>query len=215
MKQIPSLPLREARKFIVIFYVIGVMGFLVPFTQPFFVTLIPYSLLLTVVLLAMFHTQNWMGKHLAIFGLVYLCGLMVEMAGVNSGLIFGNYIYGDGLGFKIAGTPLIIGLNWLFLVYTSSAIVGRLKTNTALKIMLGALLLVGYDLALEQVAPKLKMWYWEGGIIPLQNYLAWFVIGLLFHMLFQVSCINTRNPLAVVVFVSQVAFFILLSIILP
>ena len=215
MIQILTIPEKEARKFIVIFYIVGLCGFIIPFTRHLFVGLIPYSLLLTIALLGIFHRHESPAKHVIIFTLVYALGFLVEMVGANSGLVFGTYTYGSGLGIKVAGTPIIIGLNWLFLVYTSAAIVERLKTNTAMKILLGALLLVGYDLVLEQVAPKLNMWYWEGGAIPLQNYLAWFVIAILFHSLFKTFRINTRNPLAGILFVSQLVFFILLSIILP
>ena len=215
MKQILSIPEREVRNFIVIFYIVGVCGFILPFSRQLFVVLIPYSLVLTIGLLGLFHRIENPTKHITIFSVVYVFGFLVEMVGVNSGLVFGTYTYGSGLGFKVAGTPIIIGLNWLFLVYTSAAIVERIKTNNALKILLGALLLVGYDLALEQVAPKLNMWYWEGGAIPLQNYLAWFVIAILFHSLFKTFRINTHNPLACILFVSQLVFFILLSIILP
>ena len=215
MKQILSIPEREVQKFIVIFYIVGVCGFMLPFTRQLFVVLIPYSLVLTIGLLGLFHRIENPTKHITIFSVVYVFGFLVEMVGVNSGLVFGTYTYGSGLGFKVAGTPIIIGLNWLFLVYTSAAIVERIKTNNALKILLGALLLVGYDLALEQVAPKLDMWYWEGGAIPLKNYLAWFVIAILFHSLFKAFRINPHNPLAGILFVSQLVFFILLSIILP
>ena len=215
MKQILTIPEREVRKFIVIFYIVGVCGFILPFTRQLFVVLIPYSLILTIGLLGLFHRRENPIKHITIFSIVYVSGFLVEMVGVNSGLIFGTYTYGAGLGIKIAGTPIIIGLNWLFLVYTSAAIAERIKTNNALKILLGALLLVGYDLVLEQVAPKLDMWYWERGVIPLKNYLAWFVIAILFHSLFKAFRINPHNPLAGILFVSQMVFFILLSIILP
>lgn len=215
MKQILSISEKEARKFIIIFYIVGICGFIFPFTRQLFVVLIPYSLLLTIGLLGLFHRRENPAKQITIFSIVYLFGFLVEMLGVNSGQIFGAYTYGYGLGVKVAGTPIIIGLNWLFLVYTSATIVEKLKTTTALKILLGALLLVGYDLALEQVAPKLNMWYWEGDTIPLQNYLAWFVIAIVFHTLFKTFRINTSNPLAGILFVNQLVFFILLSIILP
>ena len=40
--------------------------------------------------------------------------MISEILGVNYGLIFGDYIYLDNLGYKVFGVPVIIGLTGLY-----------------------------------------------------------------------------------------------------
>jgi putative membrane protein len=42
---------------------------------------------------------------------IFLIGMITESLGVNYGLIFGNYEYGNNLGFKLFGVPFLIGIN--------------------------------------------------------------------------------------------------------
>jgi putative membrane protein len=46
-----------------------------------------------------------------------------------------------------------------------------------------ALLVTGIDLLIEQVAPKLDFWQFEGGLPDLQNYLSWIGVAFL-HLIF-------------------------------
>jgi putative membrane protein len=41
-----------------------------------------------------------------------------------------------------------------------------------------ALLVTGIDVLIEQVAPKLDFWQFEGGLPDLQNYLSWIAFFL-------------------------------------
>lgn len=138
--------------------------------------------------------------------------MIVEIVGVKTKLIFGNYIYASGLGFKIFNTPVIIGLNWLFLTYTSTSIIDKFKINCFLKVIAASFLMIMYDLVMEQVAPKMDMWSWKNDIIPLQNYIAWFVFAIIFNSLIKIFKINTQNPLALIIFCSQFLFFVILLI---
>ena len=47
--------------------------------------------------------------------------MISEILGVNYGLIFGDYIYLDNLGYKVFGVPVIIGVNWIILTYISGS----------------------------------------------------------------------------------------------
>jgi len=67
--------------------------------------------------------------------------------------------------------------------------------------------MVIYDLILEQVAPKLDMWQFDSGIAPLKNYIAWFIISILFHTIFQLFKISTKNSLASTILIAQILFF--------
>jgi len=130
-----KLEIKEVRKFIVIFYVVGIAGFTIPFLQPVFKVITPLALLLGVYLLAIYHGK-FSVKSLIIFFTVFLTGLLVEVIGVNTGLIFGEYTYGKTLGPKIWNTPLMIGVNWLFLVYAIASITEKLKAPAIVQILI-------------------------------------------------------------------------------
>jgi bisanhydrobacterioruberin hydratase len=67
-----------------------------------------------------------------------------------------------------------------------------------------------YDLILEQIAPLMDMWSWESSVVPFNNYAAWWVIGLLFACGIRLSGTETKNPLAMILFISQFMFFVVL-----
>lgn len=194
-----------------IFYLVGIAGMLLPFSFSLFVKLIPVALLLSSVALVFFHS-NFDTKTLAVFTFIYLIGFFVEVLGVNTGLIFGEYIYGESLGIKAFNTPLIIGLNWLLLVYITSSVLENTKLLVPLKVLLGASMMLCYDMIIEQIAPKLDMWDWQNNIVPIGNYVAWFLIAALFHAVIQVFKIKTTNKLSPVILVCQVLFFLVLLI---
>ena len=199
----------KLQAFFVIFYGVGITGMIVPATFPLFVQLTPLALLLSSAGLAMFHT-DYSKKSVLIFGLIYFTGFFIEVLGVQTGLIFGSYIYGPALGIKVFGTPLIIGLNWLLLVYATVSLTDRLNTGNVIKALLSAGVLLAYDLVLEQVAPKLKMWSWSDGTVPLQNYVAWYLLALLFTGIVKISGINMKNRLAALILICQMVFFTVL-----
>lgn len=196
--------------FLILFYAVGITGFVIPQTHSFFKTLTPFALLLSAGFLALFHQPKFNLKTIVVFSAIFIVSFLAELIGVQTGLIFGDYIYGNSLGIKIMGTPLMIGLNWVMLVYCTKIIAGKITTNAVLNSLLGAGLMVGYDFVLERAAPKLGMWSWGGDVIPLQNYLAWFVFALLFHVLIKLTKVEFRNPIAKAVFIIQFLFFVTL-----
>ncbi len=199
-------------RILLLFYVVGVAGMIVPTTSALFRQLIPWALLMSFVVLGAFHLGRVSVKMLVVFLFIYLAGFTVEAVGVNTGLIFGHYVYSNGLGPKLLGTPLIIGLNWLFLVYGTAAIMNGFKISNLLKVPLAAALMLLYDLVLEQVAPVLDMWHWANDRIPLQNYVAWFVLALAFHLVMSRAKIEITNKMAPLILACQFVFFGILCI---
>jgi len=208
-----KLALPEVRKFILIFYIVGLLGFIFPFSKEIFIQITPFALLLSIYLLAVYHTE-YTGKSVLIFVVIFLLGYLIEVAGVNTGLIFGSYKYGNGLGIKLFGAPLLIGLNWLFLTYTAISILQNLKLRSGLTIVLAPLLMVIYDLILEQLAPKMDMWSWQNSVVPLKNYVVWYLTAFIFVSLIKIFKIDTKNPMAALLFLSQFVFFVLLYILI-
>ena len=201
-------------RFFISFYIIGTIGFLLPFTFPLFIKLIPFVLLFNFIALMLFHPADKKVKTILLFSAIFLTGFFIEVTGVNHKIIFGEYWYGESLGPKLFFTPLMIGINWLFLVYTTSSAFENLKVNPIVKIVLSSSAMVVYDLVLEQVAPKMDMWYWKDGLVPFRNFVAWFIIALLLNTLIKLFHIETKNKLAIPLLVCQFLFFLILSLLL-
>ncbi len=197
---------RRAKWFLLKFYAVGVAGMLIPYSNHFFTLLIPFSLLLTAGYLFYFHQDRFRLSTIISFALIIIGGICIEILGVNTGLVFGNYHYGSSLGPKIFQTPLLIGINWLFMVYASASILERTHKTIWIRIVGASALMVGYDLVLEQAAPIMDMWYWAAGTVPLQNYFAWFACALVFHSVLAVARVKTSNPLALLIFGLQFIF---------
>jgi putative membrane protein len=102
----------------------------------------------------------------------------VEVLGVSTGLVFGPYHYTSVLGPSLAGVPLLIGLNWVLVVLGSlTAVRAFVKGPWWLRALLAGVGCMAFDLLLEPVAVHLGYWVWDVPSIPLQNYLAWGLIG--------------------------------------
>jgi len=201
------------RFFLVVFFIVGILGVAVPQSRNLFIALIPIALLLSFIVLIPFHKSESGKKEFLVFLSILLVSFIIEAIGVNYGFIFGIYRYGDGLGVKILGTPLLIGINWILLVYCTSVIFENIQVGTIWKITGASLLMVLYDLAMEQVAPRMDMWAFGGGVAPPRNYISWFIVALIFHSILKISGIRPINRIAPLVFYCQLMFFIFLFII--
>lgn len=188
-------------------YLAGIIGLLLPQTQPIFQLLTPFHLLLTAVLLFGFH-RGWNASFLLFCLITFLVGYGIEVAGVHTGVIFGTYWYGGAFGLKLLEVPLLIGLNWLVLVYITGVICEPLKWPVWLKAAAAAFLMVGLDGLIEPVASSYDFWYWAGNKIPLQNFFAWFCTAYLLLLLFYRLVASRRNPLAVPLYILQLIFFV-------
>ncbi|HZJ78986.1 MAG TPA: carotenoid biosynthesis protein [Dysgonamonadaceae bacterium] len=197
-----------------IFFSVGLGGMLLPTTNNFFLQLTPLALLLSFVVLALSDESKQRGKLIAYLLFIYVSSYAIEVAGVHTGLLFGAYSYGDNLGVKLWETPLIIGANWFFLVYTTAAILEKTKMHTSMKVLLASSAMLIYDIVMEQVAPKMDMWSWKEVAVPLQNYITWFLIAVAFHIGLKLLKIKIKNGLALAVLLCQFILFLILYLFL-
>jgi putative membrane protein len=195
-------------------YTMGFIGIIEPESRARSVQLTPFTLILSLLIVMLFAEFSFTVKTTLLFFFIALSGYLIEALGVNTGIIFGSYEYGKTLGLSILNTPVLIGLNWLFLVYASSSLFEKWPVDNIIKILLAALAMVGYDIVLEPVAPKLDMWHWDNSLVPMKNYIAWFVIAVVFHSMIKWYRINTKNPIASWVLLCQFLFFLILNIFL-
>lgn len=199
---------------LVILHQVGLVGFHLSETRDLFESLVPFNLLLSVIILALFH-KEW-SLSFGIFAFItFWVGYGIEVAGVQTGLVFGPYHYETALGAKVAGVPPIIGLNWLMLIYSSNIISQKFSSNIFIKASIGALLVLALDFFIEPMAIRYNYWSWdtEGGIIPSQNYLAWLLMSWLLSFGFHTISSKKENPVAPSLYVIQLLFFIAFMVI--
>jgi putative membrane protein len=198
--------------FLIIIYVVGIAGLWSPY-ELIFRQLTPLNLLLTGAVLLYYH-RGWNTQFIVFAVFVVIAGYAVEWVGVHTGLVFGTYSYGTTLGLRLDGVPLIIGLNWLILVYGIGHLLFFVQWNRLMKALSGAALMVVTDVFLEVVAIHFGFWNWEGGAVPIDNYLGWFAVSLVFFLLFFYMDFKKENKVAIGIFAIQLTFFILNTLII-
>lgn len=201
---------RIAIGIIVLFHAVGLAGFITPAFKSLFITLVPYHLLL--MLMVVFYSYGRASLRLAIFfTLIWAAGFCCEYVGVHRGWLFGNYVYGHTLGPKLDNVPLLIGVNWFLLIFSVGSLMQKTKLRKpALRIVCGAAVLTLLDVCIEPVAVKMDYWQWTNGMIPLKNYVCWFLLGLIMLWLFELCRFRRLNYAGPVLLLMQFIFFIVL-----
>ena len=148
--------------------------------------------------------------------LIFLIGMFSEFIGVNYGLIFGEYIYGNNLGFKLFGVPFLIGLNWVILTVICANIASILiKNNSIIQIIiLGTLLMLFMDFVMEPIAPKLDLWKFKNLVVPTSNYIGWLIISILTQTIYNIQFKEKEVKLSFNLYAVIFIFFVSLNLIL-
>ena len=198
---------------IVVIHFFGIIGLSISYTRPYFESATPINLIISTLLLFSFH-KDW-NIQFILFGLItFTVGYLIEVAGVHTGVIFGSYAYGPALGFKLWDVPLIIGINWLLLIYTTGVISKDLTKYSLVNSAIASLLMVFLDFFIEPIAVELNFWKWEGDIIPIQNFIGWVITAFFLQIIFSFLVFNKHNLFAKYVFIVQLVFFITLQILI-
>ena len=136
-------------------------------------------------------------------------GLVLLMAG-GSLLVKGASDTALALGVS----PLMIGVNWVMLGYSAGVIANHLmgQAHSLLRGLFAALLMVALDVLIEPVAIRYGFWSWEGDVVPLRNYLGWFLVAFPLQSLFAFWLAEVRNKVAIALFILQILFFLILGI---
>lgn len=197
---------------VVLWYLVGIVGFIVHPLRPLFQILTPWGMVVAAILLMYFHEPRNRKSWIA-FTSIALIGFFTELIGVNTQRLFGLYIYGDVLGIKLWNTPLTIGLNWLVLIYCISSLLKPIRDRWYFPLV-GATAMVAFDWMMEPVAIATGMWNWPTGVIPLKNYMDWFLIsGFLFFMI-RILKIEINNRIAEILLLMQAIFFLALNLLI-
>ncbi|MDX2174596.1 MAG: carotenoid biosynthesis protein [Bacteroidota bacterium] len=190
--------------FLILVYLSGVIGMCI--RPSFFLPFTPYTLLYTVFVFLIFQPiQN--SKYIISFLLIAVIGYASEVIGVKTGLVFGNYHYGNNLGYKLLDVPLIISLNWALLVNLSVLVSSRIVSTPFFIALFTAIIATSLDFLIEQVAPHLNFWYFNTGFAQLHNYLGWFAICFITAYIFNKELIKGNKKIGTTILVLQVLFF--------
>jgi putative membrane protein len=150
----------------------------------------------------------------ALFAFICVAGISAEWIGVHTGWLFGAYHYGENLGTKLDGIPYLIGVNWALLSFCSGCVSSNLPVPVGVRILVGALLLIGLDFFMEGVAPVLDFWTFEGGMPTLWNYICWFVLAVLFLWGYEKLGIKGNKQFSLHLLGAQFVFFMSLYLFL-
>ena len=201
---------RKAILLIFLFHLVGLAGFYIPILQPFFYQLVPWHLLIMFVIIG--YSHRTMNQDFWVFtGMIFLIGFAAEWIGVHKGWLFGSYTYGETLGIKADGIPLTIGVVWFLVVYSTGVLMQYSRIKYALiRVIVGAGILVGLDKLIEPIAIKFDYWHWDWHEIPVQNYVAWFIVSVILLKFYYALGLKQQKYIGVTMFASQLIFFVVL-----
>ncbi len=176
----------------------------------------PINLILCAAFL-FYYQVHWNINAILFIFLSFLVGFLIQVFGVNTGYFFGPFEYKGGLGPELWNTPIVIGIHWMLLLYCIGVLLKNLNYTKVQKSLIGAFMLVLYDIVLEPIAKKNDLWFWLTkkdplaiyNPIPLQNYACWFLFSFLMLLYFNNAKAKLRNPIAPAVFL--IMFFFLVA----
>lgn len=114
-------------------------------------------------------------------------GFGLEAIGVATGVPFGRYEYSAGLGARLAGVPLVVGLAWTMLAWPAAIAARRLVAHPLARIVVGGWALAAADLFLDPQLVDAGAWRWLHpsphlpgvATVPVSNYGGWLLAGLI------------------------------------
>ena len=126
-------------------------------------------------------------------------GFLSELLGTSTGIPFGKYSYGDLLGPKVLGVPVVVPLTWFVISYIAlSMIKGRINVSKHAILSTAALAAFGvmsWDFLIDPMFSSQSYAYWTWSSnqpiesprlsgVPITNFLGWFTIAFLMVSIF-------------------------------
>ncbi len=208
-------PLFLLSAFLVIAYTGGIVTHLVPGFRPFALKITEMVLLVTNGLVLLYALYKYPSASLVLWVMIaYVFTFVMEVLGVATNQVFGNYSYGETLRVQAFDVPLIIAFNWVMLVLATFSYASLIKVNKWFLPFFSAIIIVIFDYVMEPVAMALDYWQWKNNVIPLQNYIAWFLIALLLSYFLVFIKVKLPHFILRLYLFMQFIFFLALNIFL-
>lgn len=204
-----TLRLTIVRIVILVLHGVGILGLSLPEYQDWFLALTPVQLLSSLLIILLFH-RGWNDSFPIFAAAAFWIGFGAELIGIHTGYLFGDYVYGPTLGPKLWDVPIIIGVNWFILAYLTGSVFRKIP-NDYYAAFLGALAMTALDYIIEPVAVALDFWYWKFDVIPVENYLGWFGVSFVVHLIFRKANFEKFNPIALLLLLTLIVFFTVLN----
>lgn len=196
------------KRFLIVLYAAGLIGMHLPATAVLFTSLVPLTLWFTAFICVVYFPKPSLQAYVFL-GMVAVAAWFLEVQGVRTGLIFGEYTYGKTLGFQLLKVPITIGLNWLVLLLATNAVVEEWNiVGKVSKAAIGAGLMTALDFLIEPVAVHFDFWAWAGVQVPTQNFVAWWIASFLFHLAYQNTPFPAKSSLFRLIAALQFLFFL-------
>jgi putative membrane protein len=193
-----------------VFHIAAVVGCALGFCD-WFTEKTPLNLLLIASIVALDHPPREIFR----MAIPFAIGMIAEWIGVHTGWLFGDYSYGNNLGWKIWEVPMLIGMNWLILIYAGSAITAKTGWNNTFRAISTAGLITSLDFLIEQVAPQLHFWSFKNGEVPFSNYAGWLIVSFIASYLYILTGKENRSPfLGIHIFFAILFYFVSINILM-
>ena len=192
-----------------LFHVSGILGIIYG-NSYWFISFTPLNLTLNFILLIINCKGDKGVPTIIILG--FFIGMITEILGVQFGCIFGDYQYGNQLGTKVMGVPILIGVNWALLTVITGAIAQQFYLNKFIRVLIGTGLMLFLDLLMEPLAPVLDFWVFDGREAPLQNYLGWAAVATFLQFGYYFLKVRINGSFPYHLYLLQIIFFSVLLI---
>ena len=196
---------------ILLVHFFGIIG--IYFLPDWFLPATPITILVSA-LVVFLRYEKYRDTRVVAFVVIAIASYLIEVYGVKTGNLFGTYTYGDNLGWKLFGVPLIIGVNWAVLIMVAQQLTTHYIgiNNRFFSAISVATIMTTFDLLLEVLAPQFDYWsFTHMNYAPIENFIAWFCVSFCFG-LYSYSHFRNQNRTAVLYGIAQLVFFMVLGL---
>jgi len=178
---------------LLVVYMTALIGFTTPSQQGWYLYYLPHFLFFNAFLLAAYADRK--SANLAIYSIgSMVIGFFGEVVAVQQDWVS----YGSNLGYQVASTPLIMGVFWFIVTYSSACIVNKLPAKRPLKILVTTIISIVLFSLLHQAAPTLG--FWSQNSQAVLNFIAPTLISLVLAFAFFRMRVTSKNKIAVYVY---------------
>ncbi len=210
MERTNNLKERNFGLAIIFVFFVGFIGHILPLTLKIMQNITPYILFAGAGIIYFYAETKQKDKFIKWFLGVVLLTFVAEVIGTKTGVIFGRYSYSNILGFRLMDVPLVIGFNWVTIILGAILVSVKFIKNIKYIPLVAAIITVLFDLLLEPVATKLFYWSWFNNVIPIKNFITWFVLSYVASDIFIRLEIKIKSDLPIYYLFAQVLFLLLL-----